>query len=302
MDFAVWLPGIVAALAGVVGAAWLIGLLARRAEDDVHSETAIVDLEERAAHAIAQLRDLFEQQARLEPAMYAAEKERLEKVAADALRQRDKQIAHAKPTRRMSTPPAGMPAQWKGFLWGVATVAGIGGLVLSVQSNSQPRADGATMTGNSGGQEAPMQRPNFEVDAEMQALAERLQKDEKDVEALVRLAHKLLQGQALSEAHMLNERALSFAPDNVEALVHKAVLRNAMGDSENALRELDALLAKNPTMAEGWFFRGMIGMSTGKPELAKESWQKFVAVAPDGPQKERIRGFLDGKGLQMPQR
>jgi tetratricopeptide (TPR) repeat protein len=313
-----WIPGFVALALGIVSGGWLITALAGRREEQGMSDTPAVDLEESAAHAIALLRDLEEQRHRLEPAAYASEKERLERVAADALRQRDQQLAKLK-ARAKAQPAAvttaGIPPQLKGFLWGGGTVAGVGLMLLLVNNYSVPRAEGQSMTGNStieggappmmgggGGGGAPGLGParNFEPDDEMRALAERLKTNENDVDALVRLGHKLLQAQALQEAMLVTEKALSVAPENEEAKVHRAVLRNAIGDPDGALRDLDALLGKTPGLAEAWFFRGMIGMSNNRPELAQESWTKFVAVAPDGPQKERIRGFLEGKGLQMP--
>ena len=134
----------------------------------------------------------------------------------------------------------------------------------------------------------------------MRALAGRVREDPNDVEALVILARKLLRSQAFEEAQVLNQRALTVAPDNLDAQVNAAVLTSARGATAEALKELDGILEKNPQHAPAWFFRGMMGMQSGNQELAMQSWQKFVDVAPEGPQKQRIQGFLSGRGLQMP--
>jgi cytochrome c-type biogenesis protein CcmH/NrfG len=127
-----------------------------------------------------------------------------------------------------------------------------------------------------------------------------LHRDPNNVDAVVRLTRRLLALQMLNEAAASNEHALKLDPKHPEARVHAAVLQSARGNTEEALRSLNGILQQHPTLAEGWFFRGMLGMMTNKPDLARESWTQYVAVAPDGPRKQRIQSFLDGNGLQGP--
>ena len=91
-----WIPGLIALGAGVLAGGWAVLALRRHAASDKDTRSTIVDLEERASHLIAQLRDLEQQKDRLQPENYAAEKEQLEHLAAEAMRQRDNMLRDAK--------------------------------------------------------------------------------------------------------------------------------------------------------------------------------------------------------------
>ncbi len=117
---------------------------------------------------------------------------------------------------------------------------------------------------------------------------------------MVRLSRILLRQQMFDEATVVVERAKSIAPHDPEVAVSEAVLLSATGNTDQALSALNAILKDHPNIADAWFFRGMIGMQSQNPALAQESWRKFVEVAPPGPRRDRIQGFLDGEGLKMP--
>ncbi len=165
--------------------------------------------------------------------------------------------------------------QLRGFLWGVAFMALAFGLYTMVTHEQQPRA--------------PM--PTTAAD-DTELLKERLSKNPDDQEALAQLSHRLLRQMMIDEAQILNDRLLHLAPTHPEALAHKAMLRAAHGERDAAVADLTALLKAHPTFAEGWMFRGMLGMQSGDTKLMRESFAEYVKYAPDGPQKERIRAML----------
>lgn len=285
---------------------------------EMEHEAAIDDLEEHALHLVAQLRDLEQQREHIEIAIYESQKREIEKKAAEALRQREQLLKRSAMTNsapnetNKMTPTVGFLArnpQLKGALWGGGVVAVAATLWLSVNQAQQPRAD-AAMTqapqmGGQSGEGAQGGMPNDAVHAqaqnpEIRVLRDKLSQTPNDVDAMVQLAHHLLRTSAIDEVQSLTKRALELDPKNGEAKVHAAVLRGAQGDGDGALADLTSVLKENPKLAEGWLFRGMLGMQSGLADITQESFKQFVAVAPDGPQKERIKSFLDGGGLQMP--
>ncbi|MEZ4270238.1 MAG: hypothetical protein R3C68_02010 [Myxococcota bacterium] len=329
-----WTHAIAALLAGLGLGIGFVLTMRRPSKDhiDVDPTTALADAEERVNHLIAQLRDLKEQQARLDPTVFAQESVRLEERAAAALRQRDAlldgdvlpaaasveanpQGVLAEPTQ---VPPTTMGSnnatgQVKGFVWGAATVLVIVGLMWMVSSESTQRQSNGSPTGNSSMMQTPSvqsgEAPKAEAPEAEQAAANqrfkeletRIRQDPNDIAALSELTQLLMRAQAIEEAKVVNERILSLDAENTQARVYAAVIRSAEpGQLDAALGDLDALLKKHPDFADAWFFRGMMGMRSGNTELAQESWRKFVAVAPESPRRQRIEGFLKGEGLQMP--
>lgn len=307
-----WLGATVALTTGLgmggVGA-WLT---TRRRETAFGNDENVADLEERLAHLIAQLRDLDEQATRLTPAAYAAQKSEFEARAAGVLRERERVT-----TRKKAGPPvAARPAsdvsptigffaarpQLRGALWGGGSVGLAFLLYTLVVHEQQPRDAGAPM-GMPGASAAPMagMAPSGGPSGaagegagagEITALTERLTEKPDDLSALLRLSHLLLRAQMLDEARVVNDRALRLEPQNPEGRVHAAVLRAGGGDSAGAIEDLNAVLTTSPKLAEAWFFRGMLAMQSGDQKIMQESFTHFVEVAPEGPQRDRIRAML----------
>jgi cytochrome c-type biogenesis protein CcmH/NrfG len=264
------------------------------------------DLDERLGHLLAHLRDLDEQERRLAPGSYESERRRIEAAAAALMKERDRVeevvVQPTPSTAQEGDAVIGFLAknpQWKGALWGGGVVAVAAFLYMTVIAEQRPREAGGTMTGGSETGGAAPAGAGAQMDPEISALVAHLRASPSDLEALVRLGHLVLRGQMLDEARMLTDRALQLAPDNLEARVHDAVLI-ASRDPGAGLKKLDAVLEKAPELSEAWLFRGMLGMQSGNQELMRESFTQFVAHAPEGPQRERIRAMLQG-GAQAQQ-
>jgi tetratricopeptide (TPR) repeat protein len=173
--------------------------------------------------------------------------------------------------------------QLRGFLWGVfvSTIGFV--LYQSLATYEQPK-EASPMTQSTPAAPA--------VDPEIEALQAKLSSNPNDTASLAALSHKLLRATRIEEANELNKKLLMLEPNNTEGLVHQAVLKAAHGDQEQGLNDLTTLLKTHDNLAEGWFFRGMLSMQLGKNDLMLESFKKFVEVAPEGPQKERIKQML----------
>ncbi len=279
-------------------------ILEQRITTAAQEITPALDLEEEADSLIAQLRDLDEQRDRLDQASYETLRSDLRTRAADRLRQRDALLSGLMPNEKENTQPHkpkgpsedknAPTSQMAGFFWGAGTVAVVAILYISIQQFSSPRADNGSM--NNVSADAPSENtdtlPQELMTPEMLQLVQRLQKDRNDLDALLQVAHRLLRAQQMEEANTLTVQALALDPKNPEGLVHQALIQAAQGDPQGAMQALDHIVENYPTLAEGWFFRGMMSMQNQEPEKMRQSWVRYLEVAPEGPQKERVRTML----------
>lgn len=255
--------------------------------------------------AVDNLRELQERAERLTPEEAARERAELEGRAARALSalqalerpDADADAARAQARRRPKDRTLGYLARrprLQGGLWGLGVGTVVTFLVLGVQQTATvgpaaaPAAAG--LAPRAGAAAGPPTAPQIDP-KELETLQLTLAHSPDDVPALVRLGHLALQAQRLEEAQKLTDRVLTLVPNNLEAQVHRAVLRAGDGDGEGADAGLQAVLRADPGFAEAWFFRGMLAMQQGQMDRMRESFEQFVKVAPDGPQKERIRAM-----------
>ncbi len=284
MTFAVWLPGFIVLAVGAVLGALVSKLAARLAGGTTDRDMTLRDLEERVEHAVNQLRDLQLQESRIDPEFYAEQRAELEARAAAALRERDAVIAGKdvivsgpdRPKRAVSEGPVSPAMAWfdsrpwaRTLAWvaGVGIVGGI--LIASVAIEQKPRE--------------PMGGP----------MAARPAPAGNDVQQLLAHARQLLATQQLEEAQTTVARVRRLDPDNQIAMVYEAVLMAAAGDVDGANSRLDTITGKNPQLPDAWLFRGMLAMQAGNSERMRESFTQFVAVAPDTPQRARIKAMLE---------
>jgi len=320
-----WIPGVIAGLAGLCAASWSALTATRKAVSSADADAmTLANLDERFEHLTAQLRDLEDHSKRLTPEGYREQRSAFERMAADVLRERDAVIAGAKKrtetesTTKEKTMPEPKPSSqgfWhrhqklEGALWGGGMVAMAAFLYISVNADQTLRPQGGSMTGNSGGQVAGPSAaaggtaPRIEdIDPAIRPLIEKLHQNPDDIPTLVQLSKMFLKQQQIEPVEMLVTRILALEPANLDGLTYQAMLKAAKGDTKGALDGLNDVIKRDEKFPQAYFFRGMLSMRSGDSETMKASWEKFVEVAPDGPQKERIKGFLKGEGLQMPGR
>lgn len=304
------IPGAIALVIGSVSALLVTSRISRKASDS-DTDTPVLDLEEEVGHAVLMLRDLEHHKNRIDPASYQAQKEKLEKEAAQALRQRDAQVKAIQEKKEVKTMSQDQESggflhnrpQLKGFLWG-ALVMSVGfGLYFSVSTQAVPRMEGAGMTGAQPA--APTQARSPQAGApntEVQELLTKLKENPKDVDSMARLGRILLFQQLHNEAKMVTERALQIAPDHTGAQINQAMVTAGQGNAAGALTQLNAILERDAKSYDAWFFKGMLSMQSGDNDGMKASFEKFVSLAPDGPKKARIKRMLSGGAMQMPKK
>lgn len=290
-----WLPGVVVLLLGL-GAALLLVLLRRRSTALPASADATEEAGLRAARIIEQLRELEVDQHQLSPEAYEREHARLERLAADALRQRDEARAAA-PAKKVKAQPAPVPSgffgrhpQLQGALWGAGAVIFFGALGLWLSREARPRSEGEGATGTAGRGEAPA-APGSEDPAFAAALA-RVRENPGDVVTSARVVHELLRREDLGEARALTERSLGVDPFFTEARIHRAFLRALGGDEPSAAKELDHLARLYPHSYEALLFLGLVRMRSGDNSGALDAFERFLAEAPPEEQPPQMRAAI----------
>jgi tetratricopeptide (TPR) repeat protein len=63
--------------------------------------------------------------------------------------------------------------------------------------------------------------------------------------------------------------------------------------SAEALQELDGVIAESPLDASAWLLRGDIHQGEGRPAEAREAYQRFLELQPDGEQARTVRTILE---------
>ena len=267
------------------------------------SITPLVDLDERVEHLIALLKDLEQQQNRLEPDFYQSEKSRLEGEAAEALAQRQsvaeevrRNAVRGGETKRDTpqSPSMGFLERrpgLRGFLWGGLAVGTAAGLFISVQNESGLRPEGGSMTGNSPVGEVPQTAPK-PASSEIEELIGQLRQNPNDLPAMVRLSRVLLARQMFGEAEVIVKRALAVDPKNLGALTSKAMITASRGDVDGAKSALTSVLQEDKRYADAWFFRGMLAMQAGQNDEMKAFMTEYVRYAEPSPRRERFVSML----------
>lgn len=313
-----WLPGIIVlAVAFVAAAAWLIYQRSRGAlTTNEPRDGALDDLTQRAQTLIDQLRALEAEKHSLGAEQYAAEKSRLEREAAGALRAKDEHLKRKASgdgvrTRAPAPAPTGWAArnpQLMGAVWGAGIVLFFGGLGYLLVSEQQPRTDGREATGRMppGGPQAQQQGDGMGEQQEGQDMQEaraRLQANAGDVESAALLSHELIRRQEFEEALKVTAKGLAADPFHVELRVHRGVLRATQGDLTGAEAELTELVDTWPDSQEALIFLGSLALRRGDKAKALEHFERFSVEVPRnmqppqlGPAIAQLRAEVTGGG------
>ncbi len=295
-----WWPGIIAlAVSLLCGIGFL--LLQRRkggtaSTPEPQRDGVLDDLERRAQSLIEQLKELVADKHNLTPERFEAEKTRLEREAAAALRARDEYRQKKKPGKQGggSTAPApgqAAPAptgfaarnpQLVGALWGAGIVVFFGALGYLLVAEQRPREEGMEASGRvppsstpAGQQQLPPQE-----DAQLAEAKERLRNDPTDLEAAGFVGHEMIRNRQLDEAEKVTHRSLAVDPFHIESRVHLGVLNAIRGDPAQAERELQELADTWPGAQEALLFLGFINLQTGNRGKALEYFERFSVEVP----------------------
>lgn len=291
-----WTPGLVATVLGAVAGTGLV--LFHRRSGSVLSEQQdqLADLDQRVSALLEELRELVQDQHLLPAEEFSLERARLEKEAAEALRERD---SFAKALTEASTSPAPAPAAapaplmnptLKGALYGGGTVMFFVVLGLLLGQESKPRNDGVPVTG--GGAPAVAEQAGPPPDPGFDAARAQLEKAPNDVELAAAVAHGLLAREQLADAQKLTQHALGLDPFHTEHRVHAAMIRGMRGETVPALDELERLGRAHQDGTEALLFAGGLALELGEPRRALGNFEAYRAAVPPGQVPPRLEHVI----------
>ena len=284
-----WIPGLVVLSLGLIAGALYL-LFGRKAAAAAPVDR-VNDAQRRVDSLLAQLREHQGEQHQMDPAAWQAERDHLEREAADAMRARD-EVAKA-PDRPAtgktggagapSTAPSGFFArhpQLVGAAWGAGLVIFFGALGLWLAQEQKPRGANDTATGTVG-REAQNAPGAADDDKDFQtALARVKENPGGDVGLTAEVVRELIGRSDFQQAQELNERALAADPFRTELRVHRAFLQVTQGQREAGMAELGRIADLYPDGSTALIFRGMIHMQEQQPKEALQDFEGYLAVTP----------------------
>ncbi|MBI3805502.1 MAG: tetratricopeptide repeat protein [Nitrospirae bacterium] len=127
----------------------------------------------------------------------------------------------------------------------------------------------------------------------MQKLAEykaRLEKNPKDIEALVFMGNANYDIQRFEKAKEFYQRALDVDPNNNHVRTDLASSYRSLGETDQALEELNKVLKVDPNHEVALYNSGIIYLNDkNDPDKARVVWEKLVQLKPNDPLSEELK-------------
>jgi len=296
-----WIPAVSILAAGLVlGALVLWRVVLKSAAPAPGTRSAappleLRDLDGKYQALVAQLRELDDTAGKRTPEQIARERHTLEHEAARVLRDADRLAETAPPPRKAkkgapeqtATAPVPAPASaLRGFLWGVGSVGALGLLFYLVSQSAKQRSPGASATGNTDAVGAAAQPDDAEV-AQARASVER---NPDDVDARLELVRLSLIRQDMMAVFKETQAVLQRSPGNPRALSYQALVRLAMGQSQQAESMLKEALQKDPKLLDGYIHLMLVYVRSGRPAEADKVLADVSRRFPD--RAESLKGLL----------
>jgi tetratricopeptide (TPR) repeat protein len=125
------------------------------------------------------------------------------------------------------------------------------------------------------------QNPAGRVMEQINRHKQRLEANPKDLEALIALGNANFDIQRFDKAKELYLRALEIDPENVRVRTDLASCYRNTGDLEQALKELDRVLAIDPKHENALYNLGVLLLNDKQdPKGAAAAWEKLIAAHP----------------------
>ena len=279
----------------IVGFMFWYGMKGRAAKPDVER----LDLEAKRDLLLQQLRELKETGGSVE------EQRRLERETADVLRELDKRpgnagvppaVEHdpAKSSGRDTrvprdarvpgnTPDLARAAAIRGFIWGAASVAVLGGIAWFVTEKATPKTETASAPMASAPQ---AQQP----DPALQQMEAAVAKSPDDLEMRNQLAKAYLERENLMGVFEQTKYILARTPDDARALTYQALVRMSMGQRDPAAEMLRHAIKSDPQLLDAYVALAWDDVQRGNTADAEAQIAEATRRHPD--QKQRLDDVL----------
>jgi len=247
----------------IVGFMFWYGMKSRAPKPDVER----LDLEAKRDVLLQQLRELKETGGSVE------EQRRLERETADVLRALDKRKAAPSKTAAAAAPIAAdvniaaltRAASIRGFIWGAASVAVLGGIGWFVTEKATPKTETASAPMASAPQSQQQQQP----DPALQQIEAAVAKSPDDLEMRNQLAKAYLERENLMGVFEQTKYILARAPDDARALTYQALVRMSMGQRDPAAEMLRHAIKSDPQLLDAYVALAWDDIQRGKTAEAE---------------------------------
>jgi len=252
---------------GIVGFMFWYGMKGRAAKPDMER----LDLEAKRDVLLQQLRELKETGGSVD------EQRRLERETADVLRKLDKHkpaksaggkrgagtpVDAAQPSPVVNVAAHARAASIRGFIWGVASVAVIGGIAWFVTKNATPKTEGTT--GGTPMTAAPQSSSPQQADAALQQIQAAVAQKPDDLEMRNQLAKAYLERENLMGVFEQTQYILQRSPDDAQALTYQALVRMSMGQRDGAVEMLRRAIKSDPQLTDAYVALAWANVQSGK--------------------------------------
>lgn len=176
------------------------------------------------------------------------------------------------------------------------------GEVVVPQSGGAPQSGAAPPAGaaNGVGGGTPAQHaaagPPAPVLRLLVELRGRLQRNPKDLEALVNLANLYFDAGKYAQSIPYYERALALDPDNPDTRTDYATALHGEAHDLESLHQLDLVLAQHHDFPEALFNEGIVANAIGRRTQAIAAFKTFLKVAPNDQRADDARTALQNLG------
>ncbi|MEA2415071.1 MAG: cytochrome c-type biosis protein CcmH [Thermoanaerobaculia bacterium] len=267
----------------IVGFMFWYGMKSRAPKPDVER----LDLEAKRDVLLQQLRELKETGGSVE------EQRRLERETADVLRALDKRKAAPSKTAAAPTPAAAdvniaaltRAASIRGFIWGAASVAVLGGIAWFVTEKATPKTETASAPMASAPQSQPQQS-----DPALQQIEAAVAKSPDDLEMRNQLAKAYLERENLMGVFEQTKYILARTPDDARALTYQALVRMSMGQRDPAAEMLQHAIKSDPQLLDAYVALAWDNIQRGKTAEAEAQIAEATRRHPE--QKARLDDVL----------
>jgi len=268
----------------IVGFMFWYGMKSRAPKPDVER----LDLEAKRDVLLQQLRELKETGGSVE------EQRRLERETADVLRALDKRKAVPPKTATAAAPVAAdvniaaltRAASIRGFIWGAASVAVLGGIGWFVTEKATPKTETASAPMASAPQSQQQQQP----DPALQQIEAAVAKSPDDLEMRNQLAKAYLERENLMGVFEQTKYILARTPDDARALTYQALVRMSMGQRDPAAEMLRHAIKSDPQLLDAYVALAWDDIQRGKTAEAEAQIAEATRRHPE--QKARLDDVL----------
>ena len=277
-----WTSAIAILAAGlIVGALVMFFFRGRKSGATIETDLEGRDLEAKRDALVSQLRAL--------PDDAVDERARLERETAEVLRQIDQRPRVATVAAVETRAPMAMNPTVKGFLWGAGSMAALAGLAYFVMQNATPRTPEPQMTA-----QAPLDanhpRAPQANDPVIQQLQAEVAKNPDNLTLRNELSQAYLEREDLMAVFEQTKIVLEKDPNNTRAMTFQALVRMAMGESDNAQQMLQKAISLDPQNLDARVTLAWVHAESGRPKQAEAVIADAIKVSPKD--KEKLEQVL----------